>query len=737
MSEFVFLSSVVGTIGLIANSVRDLRVIGQAGRQAWALADGVMDCFRNKVPAEQQQSVMRNELQTITSISGSELERKASEIVEQELADKPPEYRKAVTEYVKLIPARITATFSRAEDRSGKTVPVQWTMQRSEDLISFLPPRPPMFQEGDSPPEASRWTLIERVGMGGFGEVWKAQNKFMSNTFNVFKFCLDPASQARMLEHEMAVIEQVIDELVDHPNIVRLMDAHLEGETPWLRYEYIPGGELSQLVATWPNDLAVRTRHAIDVMKTLVGTASDCHSLAKPIVHRDFKPSNVLIGKDGKLKVTDFGISDTLARQALDEARVATVSGMTCSTPSMVRWANTPMYASPQQKDGALAHPSDDVHALGVIFYQMIFGNFDLPLGVDYAEDLADQHVCQALLELLSHSVAARVERRYQNAGEMLEALNRLPKELVVEPVILTPTDKRQQDFALIDSYVPDAKTKNEKAAQLLEKREWAEAVSTLETIIHPALRDEKLYTRAVAHHSGKRFTDALGSEFVLVPKGTFWMGGGDGTCGDKEVTIAEDFLIGVVPVTQELWKKVMGKNPSYFQRGGEGKDKLVGVSDKEILQFPVESVSWDDCQEFIGKLNSQYGRPGWRYDLPTEAQWEYACRAAATTQEECSWSYYFVEPTNSIQVENTNFCEWLKRPSQVGVFEPNALGIYDMHGNVWEWCLDANGMYRVNCGGGWKSSAESCRAANRENNGSNLRFCGLGLRLIHAPILG
>ena len=236
-----------------------------------------------------------------------------------ELADKPPEYRKAVTEYVKLIPPRIRTSFAHPEDPSGTTVPATWSAARPEDLLPFLPPRPPMFREGDSPPEASRWILTERLGIGGFGEVWKARSKTMQNSYSAFKFCLDPVSQQRIFENELENIELVKNELIDHPNIVKLIDAYLEGDTPWLQYEYVPGGDLGQLIGTWPNQLSVRAL-AVKNISVLADTLGHCHKdLSRTVIHRDMKFANVLVGKNGTLKVTDFGISDTQARQALEE----------------------------------------------------------------------------------------------------------------------------------------------------------------------------------------------------------------------------------------------------------------------------------------------------------------------------------------------------------------------------------------------------------------------------------
>ena len=176
--------------------------------------------------------------------------------------------------------------------------------------------------------------------------------------------------------------------------------------------------------------------------------------------------------------------------------------------------------------------------------------------------------------------------------------------------------------------------------------------------------------------------------------------------------------------VTQEMWESVMGDNPSY----------------NKGTNLPVEDVSWEDCQEYIKKLNQTGGIPsGYKLSLPTEAQWEYACRAGSTGAyggtgdlDEMGWYY-----------DNSG-----GETHEVRGKKPNAWGLYDMHGNVWEWCQDwydygyyekspdqdppgpGSGSSRVYRGGSWYSNARDCRSAIRSRYAPGYRGSLLGLRL-------
>jgi formylglycine-generating enzyme required for sulfatase activity len=214
-------------------------------------------------------------------------------------------------------------------------------------------------------------------------------------------------------------------------------------------------------------------------------------------------------------------------------------------------------------------------------------------------------------------------------------------------------------------------------------------------------------------------------------------------------VQITKPFYLGVYEVTQGEYEKVMGKNPSNFSRLGGGKEKVAGI---DTARFPVERVSWDDAQEFCRGLSSKEGR---QYRLPTEAQWEYACRGGTKTP------FNFGGALNGDQANmNGNYPygtttkgEYLKRPTPVGTYSSNAFGLYDMHGNVWEWCSDwfggdyyakspasdppgpSIGRFGVIRGGGWDLNAVSCRSANRTGSSPDSRISSdLGFRVALVP---
>ena len=221
-------------------------------------------------------------------------------------------------------------------------------------------------------------------------------------------------------------------------------------------------------------------------------------------------------------------------------------------------------------------------------------------------------------------------------------------------------------------------------------------------------------------------WVNSLGMAFVLIPAGTFTMGSEDDGPA-HQVTISQPFSLGRYAVTQAQWRTIMRKNPSRFQ----GED------------HPVENVSWEDVQEFIRWLNAREG--GKRYRLPTEAEWEYAARAGAMT------TYSFGADESQLGAYAWYVVNSGGTTHPVGQLRPNAWGLYDMHGNVWEWVQDWYGAYaagsvtdpqgpltgsgRVHRGGAWGTAARSCRVSVRDNTAPRSRLASLGFRLLRTVL--
>ncbi len=272
--------------------------------------------------------------------------------------------------------------------------------------------------------------------------------------------------------------------------------------------------------------------------------------------------------------------------------------------------------------------------------------------------------------------------------------------------------------------------------------------------------------------------TNSIGMKLRLIPAGEFLMGSpeSENDRSDNErqhsVKVTNSFYLGMYEVTQEEFERVAKRSPSLFVRGGRPNDEIPRI---ESSKFPVETVSWYDTIEFCNLLSQQEGlHPRYRisdvernldgsirnatvsmekgrgYRLPTEAEWEYACRAGTTTP-------FHFGLVNNGQDSNVDASHpygtaaqgpYFRRPTTVGQYQANAFGLYDMHGNVWEWCQDwydetfyerspptdpqgpATGTFRVNRGGCWSSFAEFSRSAKRMFDAPDRREGGIGFRV-------
>ncbi len=740
---------------------------------------------------------LRDEAQSLAQLPVATVRQLVEQAVAEEAADQPLAVRQAATAYFTQLPGTIRQASRRPADPTGRTIPQSLPLSKPDDLMPFLPARLPRFKPGDRPAGIGDWELQELLGVGGFGEVWKAHNKDLGDVV-ALKFCCD-ARAAHSLRNELALLGRVQREGRGHGGIVQLRHSYLNAEVPCLEYEYVAGGDLAGLIHQWHRAPSANlVEQASRLLHGLAQIVAFAHRLSPSIVHRDLKPANILLQStaDGKvsLRVADFGIGGVAAKQAIAQTSSGTTRGQFLATA--LRGACTPLYASPQQRRGDEADPRDDVYSLGVIWLQLLCGDLTLEVTPDWRDDLAERKLPDDVMRLLSDCLASKVEKRLPDAGALAERLGRLvgaPAPRVVQAIPVAtvaeddPTDhvlgllsraqaahrqaralaEQQHDYAgaaellrLVPENLRDAAL----YAGLCERRDRVvrldrEMQSALKEVRLDDLRPvvEELLELTPGREKLRRLLDslppvpreivnAIGMKLVLIPKGKFLMGSPDSEAERQanegpvhEVEITRPFYLGAFPVTQAQYQKVMGSNPSQFSGNPNN---------------PVEQVSWDDAVAFCKKLSemTEEQRKKRLYRLPTEAEWEYSCRGGAISKP-----FHFGA---SLSSTHANFDgrypyggapvgPYLQRTTPVGSYAANAFGLYDMHGNVWEWCIDwfddayynqsprqdpqgpHSGERRVLRGGSWSYNGRNCRAAYRDGGGPGNRFHDIGFRVL------
>jgi formylglycine-generating enzyme required for sulfatase activity/serine/threonine protein kinase len=352
----------------------------------------------------------------------------------------------------------------------------------------------------------------------------------------------------------------------------------------------------------------------------------------------------------------------------------------------------------------------------------------------------------QAQAEALAQAQAEEADRQartlvrenqdYEGAVRLLEGV---------------PSSRRDLDF------YQEIRARRDRARQLdrdlrtaLKAKDWYTVREKLDAllVLQPRREEELQTVRELLprfEQTAKYVINSIDLRLARIPKGKFLMGSPPDEPKRKadedqhEVAFGQSFYLGAFEVTQSQYRRVMGKNPSNFAPGGDGR-KLVAGRDTE--DFPVDSVSWYDATEFCRRLSAlpAENEAGRVYHLPTEAEWEYACRAGKA-------STFHHGPTLTIM--QANFFGKLGRTEKVGAYRAyvNDFGLHDMHGNVREWTADRYGPYalgpqkdptgspdgkqRVLRGGSWSNDAASCRAAARHKSDPENRFIDFGFRVV------
>ena len=607
------------------------------------------------------------------------------------------------------------------------------------------------------------YELIRKLGKGAFGEVWLAHdvdNLVASAPAVALKLPLDDDVDLDAIRQEATVWVAASG----HPNVLPMLEARLYDGQVVIASEYAPDGSLQQWLKAHGGK-APSQAAALEMTRGILAGLAHLHS--RRIVHRDLKPDNILL-KGVTPRLADFGLSRVLRSTSMS----AVVAG-------------TPVYMAPEAFKGR-RNPQTDLWSVGVMLYQMLSGRFPFLSNDKYElyvritnDEPAPIEAPPWLQQVVVKALSKNPAERFQTAEEVQAALVE-PDRLHI-PYITAKRSEREEQW-LIEGRLPQqeqqlasefeaakaAQRRASQTTQLDKKRPKQQPLSlspqTEPTALKPAPRVDlspapkkssgKMFavlgalvlsvsgiiywvnrsnssgevTPAVAPVARNATLPNLGDEFTetknnlnLVMKrisgGSFMMGSPDSETDiptekpQHEVTVS-DFYIGKYEITQAQWRAVMGTNPSYFK----GND------------LPVEQVSWKEAIEFCHKLSQMTGKA---YRLPTEAEREYAARAGTTgpyAGELDSMAWY--------NKNSGNKTDTVGQTHPFGQKKPNAFGLFDMHGNVYEWCEDVwhdnydgapndgsswlsggDSTHHVLRGGSWGSGSGFCRSAARSSD--------------------
>jgi serine/threonine protein kinase len=396
---------------------------------------------RDQAPPAAEQARLRAELEEIVQDARAYRDQ-VDQLVQELGARQPEKVQQAARTYLHQVPGQVQRSLRRPEDPSGRTVPVGLTLRRAEDLQILLPQRMPLFEPGARPVPGTDLVVEELLGVGGFGEVWKACHQSRPHAPPVaLKFCVDETA-ARTLRKEIELLDR-ISRQGRHRGIVELRYVHLETNPPCLEYEYVDGGDLASLATDLHRTGKATPLTMTRLLCSLAQAVGFAHRMQPPVVHRDLKPANVLTTRiDGRvvLKVLDFGIGGIAPAESKHAESETSGAGPWTQSAG----ACTPLYASPQQRRGAAPDPHDDVYALGVIWYQMLVGDVtkEPPRGGSWKKRLLEQGTTPGMLALLERCLEDDPADRPADAQVLAQELQAIVLEAAtptVEPLPPVP----------------------------------------------------------------------------------------------------------------------------------------------------------------------------------------------------------------------------------------------------------------------------------------------------------
>ena len=534
------------------------------------------------------------------------------------------------------------------------------------------------------------YTLQHQLGVGGMAEVWYAENaieKQAAVKLLLPKFCNDEAIVARFQNEAKVMVK------LDHPNIRQVYDYGSIDGRPCIVMEYLEGDDLKAMMK---KGYCFSDEELVKWWNQMVEALNYTHSIG--IVHRDIKPSNIFIDKLGYVRLMDFGIAKN------NEGGSGTMTGSTLGTR---------IYMSPEQvKDPKRVDYRTDLYSLAVTFVHLLSGKapYDSTTSSDF--------------EIQVSIVTKPLE------------LSEIPMDwrTFLEPYLEKDPDKRPKltAYTVMENENPETAQEEEEVAE----EEWGEETVVGDTPFYPmeeVHENDVKETFEQEQHVGEQVFHVNDVAFAMksVAGGEFSMGSVTDDSSDAESdelpvhkVKLSSFLMAETPVTKALWKAVMGGDASVKGEDGD---------------LPVTDVTWFQTQEFIAKLNAITGR---RFRLPTEAEWEYAARGGKKQQGR---KYAGSDSIGKVAWYRDNYKGQVHPVKQK---DHNELGLYDMSGNVWEWCNDwygddyyrnspsfnpqgpSSGIHRVMRGGSWFNPKGHCTVSFRNYDSPDIHDEFSGFRL-------
>ena len=590
-----------------------------------------------------------------------------------------------------------------------------------------------------------RYRAIKILGQGGFGRTFLAVDELKpSKPHCVIKQFLPSVTNKKGLQKAAELFAQEavsLDRLGQHDRIPELLAFFEQEEHQYLVQEFINGENLAQELA---RNGVFNEEQIKEVLIDMLSVLEFVHS--NQVIHRDIKPENIIRrSSDRKLILVDFGAAKAV--EGIDLKVTGTIIGSLA-------------YIAPEQAVGKPTFASD-LYSLGATCLHLLTNIeptelFDVTEGEwIWREYLQDNELSYELSRVLDKLVEGATRRRFESVGEVLAALN--GGRTVVSPQRVNLPPRRTRNSQITSRQKLGSETRKSKPQTPSRKHSGTKSKLNLKIVEFEVVTLSQNNRVVIGRNSAlqldrhrrkaKYITLDLGKgitmDLIGIPGGEFLMGSPEQELerGSEEspqhLVKIRPFLLGKYPVTQAQWKAVMNNNPSRF------------LDDSESGNKPVEKVSWFDCVEFCARLSKRVGR---ELRLPTEAEWEYACRGKTKT------AFLFGE-TISTELANYNgeysygkgkIGEDRHQTTVVGSFPANAFGLYDMHGNVAEWCADSwHDSYRdaptdgnnpwssdrakdrrVLRGGSWLHLPGFCRSAHRLSSSPDSKSDAFGCRL-------